>query len=50
MQDGSKIPLMGDIGTPGVQTLQTDTPIDLDQVDHMILSDGTILPVTSEIQ
>ena len=43
MQDGSKIPLMGDSGTPGVQTLQTDTPIDLDHVDHIILADGTKL-------
>ena len=43
MQDGSKIPLMGDSGTPGVQTLQTDTPIDLDHVNHIILADGTKL-------
>ena len=50
MQDGSKIPLMGDNGTTGIHTLQTDTPIDLDQVEHIILADGTILPVTFEIQ
>jgi len=43
MKDGSRIAFYGDSAGSGIQNLQTDTPIDLDQVSHLLLPDGTKL-------
>ena len=43
MKDGSKVAFYGDNGSVGIQNLQTDTPIKLDQVSYLLLPDGTKL-------
>ena len=43
MQDGSRVAFYGDSGGSGIQNLQTDTPIDPQQVLYALLPDGTKL-------
>lgn len=43
MKDGSKIQLYSSGGAVGVQHLTTEKTIDLEQVDHILLADGTKL-------
>ena len=43
MKDGSQVAFYSDSAGSGIQNLQTDTPIDLTQVDHLLLPDGTKL-------
>ena len=43
MKDGSKIQLYSSGGAVGVQYLKPEMTIDLEQVDHVILADGTKL-------
>ena len=43
MKDGSKVAFYGDNAGVGIQNLQTDTPVDLDQVSYLLLPDGTKL-------
>ena len=43
MKDGSEAAFYGDSGGSGIQNLQTDTPIDLEQVSYLLLPDGTKL-------
>lgn len=43
MRDGRKVPFHGDSAGPGIQNLQTDTPIDLSQVVSVLMPDGTEL-------
>ena len=45
MKDGSRIALYGDNTSSGVQNLQAESTIDLDQVACVQLPDGTELPV-----
>ena len=45
MKDGSKTAFYGDNAGFGIQNLQTDTPIDLSRVSHLLLPDGTKLTV-----
>ena len=45
MKDGSQAVFHADSAGAGVQNLQTDTPIDLNQVSHLLLPDGTKLTV-----
>lgn len=45
MQDGSRIALYGNSAGSGIQTLQPESTIDLAQVDHVIMTDGTKIPV-----
>ena len=45
MKDGSRVAFYGDSAGFGIQDLQTDTPIDLSQVSHLLLPDGTRLTV-----
>lgn len=43
MKDGSKIQLYSSSGAVGVQHLTSEKTIDLEQVDHILLADGTKL-------
>ena len=43
MRDGRKVPFHSDSAGPGIQNLQTDTPIDLSQVVSVLMPDGTEL-------
>jgi hypothetical protein len=43
MKDGSQVVFHGDSAGSGIQNLQTDTPIDLEQVSYLLLPDGTKL-------
>ena len=43
MKDGSQAAFYSDSAGPGIQNLQTDTPIDLEQVAYVQLPDGTVL-------
>lgn len=43
MKDGSQAAFYSDSGGSGIQNLQTDTPIDLEQVSYLLLPDGTKL-------
>lgn len=43
MKDGSRVAFYGDSGGSGIQNLQTDTPVDLEQVSYLLLPDGTKL-------
>ena len=43
MKDGSRVAFYGNSGGSGIQNLQTDTPIDLEQVSYLLLPDGTKL-------
>ena len=43
MKDGSQVAFYGDSAGSGIQNLQTDTPIDLEQVSYLLLPDGTKL-------
>lgn len=47
MKDGSQIPLLpyGIAGT-GYRALNAETPIVLSEVDHILLGDGTVIPVS----
>lgn len=45
MKDGTQIELMGRSHSPGWEKLQAKSPINLDNVDHVILTDGTKLPM-----
>lgn len=45
MKDGSRITLYGDHASSGVQNLQAESTIDLNQVACVRLPDGTELPV-----
>lgn len=45
MKDGSQIQLYADSGSPGIQQLMSAEPIDLEQVDYILLADGTKLSV-----
>jgi len=45
MKDGSQVEFHGDSAGSGIQNLQTDTPIDLEQVSYLLLPDGTKLMV-----
>ncbi len=45
MKDGSRVAFHGDNAGSGIQNLQTDTPIDLEQVRYLLLPDGTQLTV-----
>lgn len=44
MRDGSQIPLWSDGGSTGIMYLFPETPIVLEEVDHLLLPDGTVLP------
>ena len=48
MKDGSRIALYGDNASSGVQNLQAESTIDLNQVACVRLPDGTELPVPQE--
>ena len=41
MTDGSRIELIPNIGGGGAQRFRTESPIVLDEVDHVLLADGT---------
>ena len=43
MKDGSRVAFYGDNAGFGIQNLQTDTPIDLNQVASVLMPDGTEL-------
>mgnify|MGYP006955440339 CR=1 FL=1 len=43
MKDGSQVAFHSDSAGDGIQNLQTDTPIDLEQVSHLRMPDGTVL-------
>ena len=43
MKDGSRVAFHGDSAGAGIQNLQTDTPIDLEQVSYLLFPDGTRL-------
>lgn len=43
MKDGSQVKLQPSSGCPGEQNLNAERPIDLDNVDHVLLMDGTKL-------
>ena len=45
MNDGSQVAFYGDSAGSGIQNLQTDTPIDLEQVVSVVMPDGTELTV-----
>ena len=45
MKDGSRIALYADNAGPGIQNLRSDVPIELAQVSHLLLPDGTRLTV-----
>ena len=45
MKDGSQVVFHGDSAGSGIQNLQTDTPIDLEQVVSVVMPDGTELTV-----
>ena len=45
MKDGSRVAFHGDSAGSGIQNLQTDIPIDLEQVSYLLLPDGTKLAV-----
>lgn len=45
MRDGKKIRLSQSFGMPDLVTYKTETPLILDQVDHLLLEDGTVFPV-----
>lgn len=48
MKDGSRVALYSDSAGSGIQNLQTDTPINLDQVSYALLPDGTKLTASEE--
>ena len=48
MKDGSQVAFYGDSAGSGIQNLQTDTPIDLEQVSYLLLPDGTKLTVPAD--
>lgn len=41
MKDGSRIPFYGDNAGSGIQNLQPESPIDLNQVAYVLMPDGT---------
>ena len=43
LKDGSEVAFYGDNAGCGIQNLQTDTPIDLEQVSYLLLPDGNKL-------
>ena len=45
MKDGSRIELKSTGGNPGVTWYTLESTIDVDHVDHILLMDGTKLPV-----
>lgn len=45
MKDGSKVPLYGDSAGGGIQMLQTEQEIDLEQVVSVLMPDGTEIKV-----
>ena len=45
MKDGSRVAFYGDNAGFGIQNLQTDTPIDLNQVASVLMPDGTELNI-----
>ena len=45
MKDGSSVELLPKSGSVGVFTLRLEAPIVLDEVDHILLPDGIVLPV-----
>ena len=45
MKDGSQVAFHGDSAGSGIQNLQTDTPIDLEQAVSVVMPDGTELTV-----
>ncbi|MGM9605081.1 MAG: hypothetical protein ACI3XG_08440, partial [Faecousia sp.] len=45
MKDGSRIALYGDNASSGIQNLQAESTIDLEQVVSVLMPDGTELPV-----
>ena len=48
MEDGSQATFYADSSGFGIQNLQTDTPIDPDQVNYILLPDGTKLTVPGD--
>ena len=48
MKDGSQVAFHGDSAGSGIQNLQTDTLIDLEQVSYLLLPDGTKLTVPAD--
>ena len=47
MKNGDHIPLRRHGTAPNKLNYLFDAPIDLDQVDHLLFHDGTIIPVES---
>lgn len=45
MKNGEKITLNQYFGAPNFITYKVETPIILDQVDHLLMEDGTVFPV-----
>lgn len=45
MKDGSKVQLISEGGAPGEQQFRAEAPILLENVDHVLLADGTKLPM-----
>ena len=45
LSNGDKIALYSLNAGPGIQNLQTESPIDLEQVSYLLLPDGTKLTV-----
>jgi hypothetical protein len=45
MKDGIQVAFHGDSSGSGIQNLQTDTPINLEQVVSVVMPDGTELTV-----
>jgi len=48
MKDGSKILLDSESGSSGEQQLRSEVPILLEKVSHILLADGTRIPVPAE--
>lgn len=46
MKNGTKILLNGNVCYPNFLSFTFDAPLELDQVDHILFPDGTILPVS----
>lgn len=46
MKDGTKFLMNHNAGMPNFLSFTFDAPLDLDQVDHILFPDGTILPVS----
>ena len=46
MKNGTQILLNARLGYPNFLSFTFDAPLDLDQVDHILFPDGTILPVS----